>query len=154
MVRHLFIITLWWADTATLGNTKQNALDSHDTVTWIEIFLVFFSCNYLMSFFCLGQEWGTYVGGEVLFRHRGIRSSLIYNARFLRQWRILAWLPFFLDLLVLCRMVWKECTHRQNCPELAAGVDLTALTAVLITFTPLIPYLRYWYAFQRFVPYQ
>ena len=29
-----------------------------------------------MSSFCLGQEWGTYVGREVLFRHRGIQLDL------------------------------------------------------------------------------
>ena len=32
-----------------------------------------------------GQEWGTYVGGEVLFRHRGVRINLIYNTKFLQR---------------------------------------------------------------------
>ena len=144
MVRHLFIITLRWDDSSDSWQykTKCTRQSWHSHLNWD--FFVFFWCSYLMTSFCLGQEWGTYVGGEVLFRHRGIRSSLIYNARFLQRWGILAWLLFSLDLLVLCRMVWKECIHRQNCPELAAGVDLTTLTAVLITFTPLILYLRYW----------
>ena len=144
MVRHLFIFTLWWADSSDSWQYKTKCTRQSWQPLKLRFFCFFFWCSYLMSSFCLGQEWGTFVGGEVLFRHRGIRSSLIYNARFLQRWGILAWLPFSLDLLVLCRMVWKECIHTQNCPELAAGVDLTTLIAVLITFTPLIPYLRYW----------